>query len=96
MNATGVRVAGDPNDNDGNTPIDDGATLSDAQIGNIREKLAVLAPSGDQDAREHTILEWCAMKGFGATELSNLPASKFEMIEKQLDYWIKKRGGDNG
>ena len=78
-------------DNDGGAPLS-GNTLTPEQANFITDTLKALGTS------EEAFLEWCATKGYGATEVALLPTERFSVVEKQLNYWLAnrpKKGGDD-
>jgi len=80
---------GDEQDTDGAAPMS-GETLNADQVKQIR---AALGQLGQND---ETILAWAGPRGFGATELENMPAEGFEPTLGQLNHWIKVRSKNNG
>ncbi|MEO0955643.1 MAG: ERF family protein [Pseudomonadota bacterium] len=72
-------------DEDGNNTGESfsGITLNEEQIAWIDGKLKEL----DRDV--DVFLSWCSTKGFGATEVANLPVEKFEFIEAQINHWSR-------
>ncbi|NQZ47754.1 MAG: ERF family protein [Erythrobacter sp.] len=86
-NVLGIQLGGD--DNDGQTNRS-GETLTPDQVKQVRDQLEKLGQNDD------TILTWAGQRGFGATDLENVPAEAFEKMIGQLNHWVKVRSKANG
>jgi len=86
-NILGIQTGGEDNDAGAQRT---GETLNADQVKQIR---AALGQLGQND---ETILAWAGPRGFGATELENMPAEGFEPTIGQLNHWIKVRSKNNG
>jgi len=86
-NVLGIQLGGE--DIDGQIGRS-GETLTADQVKQVRDALAKLG----QD--DETILTWAGQRGFGATELENVPAEAFETMIGQLNHWVKVRSKNNG
>lgn len=67
-----------------------GEALTPDQVKQVRDQLEKLGQKDD------TILTWAGQRGFGATELENVPAEAFETMIGQLNHWVKVRSKANG
>lgn len=81
-NVLGIQLGGE--DNDGQTDRS-GETLTPEQVKQVREQLKKLGQNDD------TILTWAGQRGFGATELENVPAEVFDKMIGQLNHWVRVR-----
>jgi hypothetical protein len=85
-NILGIQTGGE--DNDGQTDRS-GETLDPDQVKQVRAALEKL------DQKDDAILAWAGTRGFGATELENVPAEAFEKMIGQLNHWVKVRSKNN-
>lgn len=83
----GIQLGGE--DNDGQTDRS-GETLNPDQVKQVRAALEKLGQKDD------AILAWAGTRGFGATELENVPAEAFAKMIGQLNHWVKVRSKNNG
>lgn len=83
-NILGIQTGGE--DNDGKTPPASGETLSADQLAKVRADMKALGQDSDD-----AILTWAGSRGFGATELENVPAEAFDKMIAQIAHWSKKR-----
>lgn len=86
-NILGIQTGGEDNDA---VNAASGETLTPDQVKQVREALGKLGQDDD------TILTWAGTRGFGATELENVPAEAFETMIGQLNHWVKVREKNNG
>jgi hypothetical protein len=86
-NVLGIQLGGE--DNDGQIGRS-GETLTADQVKQVRDQLAKLGQKDD------AILTWAGTRGFGATELENVPAEAFDTMIGQLNHWVKVRSKNNG
>lgn len=86
-NVLGIQLGGE--DSDGElTPLT-GKTLLPEQVAYVRDGMKTLGQNDD------AILMWASQKGFGATELENVPIEAYPQMKGQIDHWIKVRGKAN-